>query len=90
MARKRNPDAVPPVPDAVAVPPEPTPTEPAPPKVVDMPVRDLLQMLGRSLSENTPLQPGAPPALPAGMDAEAKITDLTAGELIGLLAAFRG
>lgn len=93
MARKRNaaPDPAALEPDAVpAVPPEPTPPESDPPKVVNMPVRDLLQMLGRTLPENVPLQARAAPALPAGMDAEAKITDLTAGELIGLLAAFRG
>jgi hypothetical protein len=82
MARKRNaaPDGVPPEPDAV----------PAVPKVVDMPVRDLLQMLGQPLPESAPLQPRAAPSLPTEINSEAKIGDLTVGELLGLLAALRG
>ena len=85
MARKRNTasDPAPPAPDAEAAPSEPTA-----PKVIDMPVRDLLQMLGRTPPESAPSQPRAAPALPAGMDAESKLTDLTVGDLLQLLSAF--
>ena len=63
------------------------PPKAAPPRVADMPVRDLLQMLGRTLPESAPLQPPPPTALPTGIDAEARIADLTAGDLLRLLAA---
>ena len=96
MARKRNtaPDPMPPAPDAEAANPSPpAPAEPSAPKVVDtkvvdMPVRDLLQMLGCTLPETVPVQPRPIPALPPGIDTEAKLVDLTVGDLIQLLAAF--
>ena len=95
MARKRNTAPTPPAPDVEAAPPEPAPSEPTPPepavpKVVDMPVRDLLQMLGHPLPESAPLPPRAAPSLPTEINSEAKIGDLTVGELLGLLAALRG
>jgi len=85
MARKRNTAPTPPAPDVEAAPPEP-----AVPKVVDMPVRDLLQMLGHPLPESAPLPPRAAPSLPTEINSEAKIGDLTVGELLGLLATLRG
>ena len=39
--------------------------------------------------EPTPLQSRASPALPAGIDAETRVVDLTARDLLRLLAAFR-
>ena len=39
--------------------------------------------------EPTPLQSRAFPALPAGIDADARVVDLTARDLLRLLAAFR-
>ena len=37
-----------------------------------------------------PLQPRPSPALPSGIDADARVVDLTARDLLRLLAAFRG
>ena len=53
-----------------------------------MPVRDLLQMLGRTPPDNSPPPPHSTPALPAGLDAEARLADLSVGDLLQLLAAF--
>ena len=84
MARKKTfPEVV------TAAPPEPQAAVPevlAKAKVVDMPVRDLLQLLGRTLPEGAPVPPSATTiSVPTGIDEAAKVSNLTLRELLQLL-----
>ncbi|MBV9852471.1 MAG: hypothetical protein JO250_22630 [Armatimonadetes bacterium] len=101
MARKRNTprgDSAAPKPqaedaakpDPKAASPEPASTgAPGEPKVVDMSVRDLLTLLGRTLPAGPPSQTISPPTLPAGVDAEGNVADLKVSDLLQLIASSR-